>query len=667
MGSQTGYRWVLILAALAACAAPASATVSPTHRQRAVAAFGEAQQLRATLEAEPEGKRHKEEYKKVIDAYYQVYRLNPTYSKSPEALAAVAELYREMGQVFASDSYFLEAIKSYRLLMDQYPRNRIVRGALFTIGEIYRQDMEDPEQARKTFQEYIVMYPKTDKADEAREILKQFDQKVAVETPVPPPPATPAPVQMVSEEPASGPRQLTAIRHWVGPNYLRIVIEVDGEVKFESVRLSSPDRIVVDLQTARLSPELGGRTFPMEDGFLRQIRVAQFSPEVARVVLDVEKIEAYSIFSLPNPFRLVIDVQGTPPRQFARTQNPPPPAKPEVHKSEKAPAPVTANPSPKASAETTVKVPPAPALKPGSETSTTVGQEETASVKPPAASNPKPSKSTTEAAEVTPAIQPGGPTEAGSRTLTRALGLKIGRIVIDPGHGGHDTGTIGPTGLEEKDVVLDVGLKLRKLLEENTGFEVVMTRSDDTFIPLVERTAIANEKSADLFISIHANASPDMTARGIETYYLNFTSNPDALEVAARENASSQEAVHQLQDLIKKIAMTEKIEESQDFARQVQREVYTHVTKVSGAQRDRGTKKAPFVVLIGANMPSVLAEISFLSNPRDERLLKKSDYREKIAYALYQGILDYAKNLGEVKPVQRVASEQTSAAARPNF
>ena len=150
-----------------------------------------------------------------------------------------------------------------------------------------------------------------------------------------------------------------------------------------------------------------------------------------------------------------------------------------------------------------------------------------------------------------------------------------------------------------------------------------MTRSDDTFIPLEERTAIANEKSADLFISIHANASPDKSARGIETYYLNFTSSPDALEVAARENASSQEAVHQLQDLIKKIAMTEKIEESQDFARQVQREVYTRVTKVSGAQRDRGIKKAPFVVLIGANMPSVLAEISFLTNPRDERLLKR--------------------------------------------
>jgi len=454
---------------------------------------------------------------------------------------------------------------------------------------------------------------------------------------------------------------------------LRIVIEVGGEVKFESVRLSNPDRIVVDLETASLSPELGARTFPVENGFLRKIRVAQFSPDVARVVLDVEKIEAYSIFSLPNPFRLVIDVQGKAPTQIARTVNPPPQAGTEGRKPEKIIPPATPNPAPSVPVETAAKsissatTPVQAESEPSTPPAST---DESASVKP--ARGSKRTKKSKEAAETTaanatPSIQPAAPMESGSRTLTRALGLKIGRIVIDPGHGGHDTGTLGPTGLEEKEVVLDVGLKLKKLLEQRTGCEVIMTRSDDTFIPLEERTAIANEKSADLFISIHANASSDNSARGIETYYLNFTSSPEALEVAARENASSQEAVHQLQDLIKKIAMTEKIEESEDFARQVQREVFTRVTKVSGAQRDRGIKKAPFVVLIGANMPSILAEISFLTNPRDERLLRRPDYREKIAEALYEGILGYLKTLGEVNSVQRVASDQTSAAARPNF
>ena len=668
MGLPKRCEWALFLAGLMLCTA-AFAAVSPPQRQRAVAAYEKAQQMHATLEAHPESKRNKEEYKKVIDAYYEVYRLDQAYSKAPAALTAVAELYHEMGRTLSSDSYYLESIKSYRFLMKQYPQNRISREALFTIGEVYRLDLEDPDEARKAFQDFIAMYPKSEKVGEAKDKLKELDRQAAERAQ-----ARPAPplVQQVGEERPAGPRQVTAVRRWVGPNYLRIVIGVDNEVKFESIRLANPDRIVLNLQNAHLSRELMGKTFPLENGFLRQIRLAQFSPDVARVVLDVEHIDTYSIFSLPNPFRLVIDVQGEAPTLTARSVKSPPVGNPGGQKPERA-LPPTANPTlPTARVEATAKTPASPPALAKTEPPTPPEDQkkEITSVNPAATSEPdKKSKAKAEATatEVTPAIQPAAPTESGSRTLTRALGLKIGRIVIDPGHGGHDTGTLGPTGLEEKDVVLDVGLKLKKLLEQNTGCEVIMTRSDDTFIPLEERTAIANEKAADLFISIHANASRDKSARGIETYYLNFTSNPDALEVAARENATSQEAVHQLQDLIKKIAMTEKIEESQDFARQVQREVYSRVSKVSGAQRDRGTKKAPFVVLIGANMPSVLAEISFLTNPRDERLLKRSDYRQKIADALYEGILGYVKNLGEMKTVQRLASDQTSAAAHPDF
>jgi N-acetylmuramoyl-L-alanine amidase len=471
----------------------------------------------------------------------------------------------------------------------------------------------------------------------------------------------------------------------VAPNYSRIVIGVEGEVKFDSARLANPDRIVLDLHNSRLSPELVGKNFPVEDGFLRQIRLAQFSPDVTRVVLDVEKIENYSVFTLPNPFRLIIDIQGVlPPMPKA--------ARPVTPASSASKGDVARRPyEPTVPVETATKSQPPPPMSAKTEESTPAarsnkdlgaGTGEASSSQLPIPNSPLPpgatgseknEKSETLAETSTPTIRPAAPTESGSRTLTRALGLKIGRIVIDPGHGGHDTGTIGPSGLEEKDVVLDVSLKLKKLLERNTGCEVIMTRSDDTFIPLEERTAIANEKRADLFISVHANASSDKRARGIETYYLNLTSSPDALEVAARENATSQEAVHQLQDLIRKIAMTEKIEESQDFARQVQRQVYTRVTKLSGAQRDRGIKKAPFVVLIGANMPSVLAEISFLTNPRDERLLKRSDYREKIANALYEGIVGYVRSLGEVQTAQRVASNlpaqasQTSPATHPHF
>lgn len=248
--------------------------------------------------------------------------------------------------------------------------------------------------------------------------------------------------------------------------------------------------------------------------------------------------------------------------------------------------------------------------------------------------------------------KPASPTLSGSQTLTRALGLKVARIVIDPGHGGFDTGTIGPSGLEEKDLVLDVGLRLRKLLETETDSEVFMTRSTDKFIPLEERTAIANEDGADLFISIHANASADHRVRGIETYFLNFTSDADALKLAARENATSQESVHQLQDLIQKIALNNKIEESQELARNIQTVLYKRMSKVSRGIHNRGVRKAPFVVLIGANMPSILTEISFLSNPHSERLLKSSAYREQVAKALFNGIQDYIGNLGSVRMAQ---------------
>src|SRR6201998_1997746 len=211
------------------------------------------------------------------------------------------------------------------------------------------------------------------------------------------------------------------------------------------------------------------------------------------------------------------------------------------------------------------------------------------------------------------------PTARGDRSLIRTLGLKIGKIVIDPGHGGHDTGTIGPEGLQEKDLVLEVGRRLGKLLQTRLGAEGVYTRKNDTFVPLETRTAIANKERADLFISIHANSSRDSDARGVETYYLNFTSSADALDVAARENAVSEKSIHELQDLVKKIALKEKIEESREFASDVQQSLWSTAGR---GTRNRGVKKAPFIVLIGANMPSILAEISFLSNPRDEHKLE---------------------------------------------
>ncbi len=237
-------------------------------------------------------------------------------------------------------------------------------------------------------------------------------------------------------------------------------------------------------------------------------------------------------------------------------------------------------------------------------------------------------------------------------SMMRALGLKINRIVIDPGHGGHDSGTLGPGGLEEKDVVLDVALRLGRLLKQRLGADVIYTRSDDTFIPLETRTAIANQAQADLFISIHANSSPDTGARGVEVYYLNFTTSADALEVAARENASSDESIHQLSDLVKKIALQAKIDESREFAADVDQSLYDGLEKGNPGLKDRGVKKAPFVVLIGANMPSILSEISFLTNPEDAQELREPQYRERIAESLYRGVARYVSSMNGMRVAQ---------------
>jgi N-acetylmuramoyl-L-alanine amidase len=223
--------------------------------------------------------------------------------------------------------------------------------------------------------------------------------------------------------------------------------------------------------------------------------------------------------------------------------------------------------------------------------------------------------------------------------------LKLGRVVLDAGHGGSDVGTQGPSGLYEKDLVLDVAKRLGALLEDRLGSEVIYTRTDDTFVGLEERTHIANERKADLFLSIHANSSTVKSVTGVETYYLSFTTSRTALDLAARENASSERSIFELKELLNKIALKDKVDESREFASRLQTSLYAISAKGNVDARNRGTKRAPFVVLIGANMPSVLAEIGFLTNPADEALLRKGEQRDKIAEALYKGVSSYADTL----------------------
>ncbi len=231
--------------------------------------------------------------------------------------------------------------------------------------------------------------------------------------------------------------------------------------------------------------------------------------------------------------------------------------------------------------------------------------------------------------------------------------MSVSRIVIDPGHGGHDPGTVAK-GLTEASLTLDVALRLEKLLQKELGIEVVLTRRSDVYIPLEERTAIANRQNADLFLSIHANSSRNNTAKGIETYFLSFASSPEAEAIAARENSASEREMHQLTDIIKAISLNNKLDESRDLAKMVQESLVGTLRKTNKEVRSRGVKKAPFVVLIGAAMPSVLAEISFITNKQELQLLKTAAYKDKIAQALYTAVLRYRRSLkGAGRPLER--------------
>ena len=666
------------LAVALALSAPASATTTAHKRQIAASQFETAERLRDSLNGRPAAERTRREYQRVIDAYRRVYYTSPASSKADASVVAVAELLAEMGRALGNPKVSQAAITQYEFLRREYPGSKHRVEALFTIGQIYRNDLDDNEHAKATFEDLLKRYPRSRLADDARDALREIE---AEKNPRPSRKDKEGDVRQPGDsEPGQRMPLVTGIRHWSTPDYTRIAIDLEKQAKYEAGRALDPDRIFFDLYDTRLAPELAGKSFDVEDGFLHKVRVAQYKRGLTRVVLDVDEVVEYSAFFLPNPDRLIIDIHGKQPAATtAQSGNDPPLAKTAMGGAPTVREGAPANPKADGSTlKTRAAAKPAISNRPGrdhsdswpaSATSKDSGTMEAATLdQPEIKATSKPTTSPTfQAVSPRPAqakrarekqasltTHTAKPTANGEQTLIRALGLKIGKIVVDAGHGGHDTGTIGPDGLTEKALVLDVALRLGKLLEDRMGAEVVYTRDDDTFVPLETRTAIANKEQADLFISIHANSSRDPEARGVETYYLNFTSSDDALAVAARENAVSEKSIHELQDLVKKIALKEKIEESREFAADVQQSLWATAGK---GTRNRGVKKAPFIVLIGANMPSILAEISFLSNPGDEQKLETPEYRQKIAEALYRGLAKYVSGLSGLKIATRMPKD----------
>lgn len=545
------------------------------------------------------------------------------------------------------------AAKAYEVVVLRYPASGYCDNALWQAGLLLEQawmrygDTRDRDEAVRVLGWLAREYPASSFARQAP--ARAAALKTAPTAAAPPPAASPVP------QPPAAPRSthgaaLRGITRTELPRGDRITVELSDEVAYSGERVSNPDRVFFDFSNASAAAAFVDQAHALHSPLIKAVRVGTPSSGVVRVVIELAGAPRYSAFSLYGPFRVVVDIEAAP------AATPPSPPAPTPAATRVAvtpiPAPPSERPAPIPTATPTASPSPAPSPTPTltptlaavsavTPTATPVPSPKTAA--PPVSASPTPiSSPTTEASPVPPSS-----TGRGDYSLARQLGLRVAKIVIDPGHGGHDPGAIS-NGVTESELVLDIALRLETLLEQTPGVEVVLTRRTNEFIPLEERTAIANREHADLFLSIHANSHRQPAVRGIETYFLNFATNPDAEAVAARENAASVQTMGTLPAIVKAIALNNKLEESREFATVLQQSLTRRLRTQTGGSKDLGVKQAPFVVLIGAQMPSVLTEIAFLTNKTDASLLKQPAQRQLIAQALRDAIVRYQDSLKRV-------------------
>ncbi len=510
-------------------------------------------------------KKPRREWLRLADRFRKVYRKSRDTEQGPSSLFMLGRVYHDMFRRFKNPLDLGESVAYYEDIITFYSDNRLADDALFAIGSIYLNDKKDPDSAMRRFAQVISLYPEGDMAPAAAGQIEKLRGRsrpengsktaVAIE-----------PAKMKVKKGDAALAVLHPLRYWSTRNYTRVVIETDRKVRYRDKMLprtgSKPRRLFVDLMGCRLPPDFND-VVPIDDGLLRRARSGQFDRETVRVVLDAVSISDYKIFSLDDPFRVVIDVKGekknSGDRNFART----------------------------------------------------------------AAANEDPD----------------------SLSLLRQLGLGVRKIVIDPGHGGRDPGARSKDGLLEKDITLKVAKRLAAQLTEELGCKVVLTRDRDVFVPLEERTAIANTTGGDLFISIHVNAAPTKRARGIETYILDLARTKESMQVAARENASTTKQMSDLQTILMDLMQHTKVNESVKLAEYVQESMIRGLSRKYRKVVDLGVKRAPFIVLIGAEMPAILAEISFISNPTEAKRLRNKAYLNDVSRQLTAGISRYVNDL----------------------
>ncbi len=526
--------------------APASSAAEATPKDTYI----RAEACYSDLRKSPSKTKYRDNWLRCIDRFQSVYDQDPDGPWAPAGLFMAAALYHKLyAYSFASDD--LENARSiYNQIANEFPESRYQAKAASELQSMPASTEKTPVAEPDPIAEKI-------EAREAREESGEDDQT----------PSTQAdPGGMVT---------VTNLRFWSNPNYTRVVIDADREASYyhhllkKDPSIGKPQRLYVDLSQSRLGEHIR-RSIPIHDDLLSDARAGQYTTDSVRVVVDIKSFETYKIFSLKDPFRIVIDVWGT------KAARPP-------------------------------------------------GDDD-------------------DAALPSDTIKKNGKIPPGS--LAKQLALGVRRVVIDPGHGGRDYGAPGYLkGVHEKQVVLQIARRLAKKIKAELGLEVILTRNGDRFLTLEERTAFANTKNADLFISIHTNASRDRRAYGIETYFLNLATDEEAIRVAAMENATSTKNISDLQKILYDLMQNAKINESSRLAAYVQTAVIGHLkNKRYTRVKSKGVKQAPFYVLLGAQMPSILIETAFISNSRECKRLVDPRYQERLAEGVVEGIRSYIKD-----------------------
>ncbi|MFH2124862.1 MAG: N-acetylmuramoyl-L-alanine amidase [Pseudomonadota bacterium] len=562
------------------------------------------------------------------------------HDRQPKSAYAAASLFMLGRITYSRYLQFNEvadldnSLKYYQDVTTLFPWHQLADDSLFTQGRIQLEDKKDPQEAARLYARITSEYYTGELMSKAREKLeilaKDFNiplpQAGASQPAVSSQPSTEdSPPVDVSELPNVKNRSyVLPVKYWSSNNYTRIVINTSRPVSYKEELLEKvgeqPRRLFIDFDKSYIEPQYRA-PIPIQDGLLQQVRTAQFSPDTVRVVLDIESIKSYKIYSLPDPFRVIVDVHGqsnftevagvdklTPPEN--QTREGIVLLEPEIVKGR-----------PEANRDTTND----------KNTPILILQDY--------------KKNKLSAKPKKPAPELNAPLTSPSLSLAQQLNLGVRRIVLDPGHGGKDPGA-SAFGMLEKDIVLKVAKKLAVKLKKEMGYEVILTRNDDTFISLEERTAIANTNSADLFISLHLNAHPSEKVYGFETYYLNLSTDSEAIRVAALENATSTHQLSDLQTILSDIMKNSKIDESSRLAQKVQDALSSGLTDRKYQQvKSLGVKQAPFYVLIGAEMPAILIEMAFLSNKTDAHQVKKEGYQDALAAEIVQGLQKYIRTI----------------------